>query len=792
MREGLTRPVRPWSRSWTRLIRYRWRQATLVALLGATLSIAVLGAVTVERSTRDALRDSVVADHGGRSFVLQTGSEDVQRLLTEVPGVQGVADGVGQLDTDGASSAVTLRRIASPDLELGVLTAGRRAETHHEATVSESVAHDLSLGIGETATVRVDEEPADLLVVGITRNPADAADRSVVLVDPDLSANDMTAWLTDTDPYSVQALQPALDDRSATYRSTSVLSDERASSLPAAVATMGKLPPAMGLLLAALLATVLIALYPVARADVGALTAAGVSPARAWSLVRWTTVGCLVAGQLIGFVAVTGAVALFRDSISGLFGQAWLTTTRPYGVLLVQVVACVAGALVLRPLMTVATRGTRRLLVRRGLGSLALLITTTVGVLVWAGAWVASRSEPAGSFASYAPWGLAITIAAIPAILARLVVQHVREPASRAVTARFVAPLWVVTAAMVVTASATGAYAARATHDANANESRSGTLQPPGSYLVSEVPAEAAAAIATLYAELGGRSTEQYIVPNERKEQVRATGVVLLDCLERAKSDDPGRLPPECFPQHTYAPVNTVFLSASPEVREPLGDPGLIEDGRVGVLLFATGGGLVSKKMRLDAEPSTLMGGNMPGLVLPAGGPEARSLHLEPTGARLLALLDFGRLDGRAQARLRGAVSRLAPGAQVSDGTGSTHYGRERAVAAAAGIGGAAVVLLLGVMGNLAVAVGERRTLRVLVDLGARTRRRARLVGLLTAVPVVSLLLATGLTMLTASIAAVKISAPYGAWWVAPFAGGLVVCVISAGLLMRVPERVGE
>ena len=217
-----------------------------------------------------------------------------------------------------------------------------------------------------------------------------------------------------------------------------------------------------------------------------------------------------------------------------------------------------------------------------------------------------------------------------------------------------------------------------------------------------------------------------------------------------------------------------------------------VEDGIVGILEFEPGEGTTRKSTTISANPDETLGGNMPGLVLPVDGEAARSLNLTATRTELVALLDFGSLEGRQQARVRGAISRLAPGAQVADGTTETHYAQERSLAAVTGATGGVLTLLIMALGGMALASGERLMRRTLVDIGAARGRRARLFVSVALVPAVSIILVGLASVATAGVAGVKLPGSYGLWWLAPPIGGLIGCVIVFIALYRVPERLSE
>jgi len=253
----------------------------------------------------------------------------------------------------------------------------------------------------------------------------------------------------------------------------------------------------------------------------------------------------------------------------------------------------------------------------------------------------------------------------------------------------------------------------------------------------------------------------------------------------------PDDVPPGCFPQDTYSPINTIALSRDGDT-QAYADPGLVERGEVGLLTYAGTTSAASTIADTAAEPEVGLGGNLPGLVVPPTGSVATHFKLRPSGTSTIALLDFGSLTGRSQSSIRSAVSRLAPGAQTADGTLPGVYENERSVAGATALSGAALVLLVLLFGGGAVLAAHRQTLRSLVDTGASLHVRRRLALRWTIAPVLSLLLAIPLNFATTAVAGLNAPGSAGTLWVVPYLTGLVACAALFVMFLRVPDRGGE
>lgn len=81
-------------------------------------------------------------------------------------------------------------------------------------------------------------------------------------------------------------------------------------------------------------------------------------------------------------------------------------------------------------------------------------------------------------------------------------------------------------------------------------------------------------------------------------------------------------------------------------------DPNLQESGRFGLLDYQVPSGAVASSTIVAAQSRPLLGRNLPGAVTPTGSTLARRFHLTPSGADVLALVDFAGLTPRHRADL--------------------------------------------------------------------------------------------------------------------------------------------
>jgi hypothetical protein len=260
----------------------------------------------------------------------------------------------------------------------------------------------------------------------------------------------------------------------------------------------------------------------------------------------------------------------------------------------------------------------------------------------------------------------------------------------------------------------------------------------------------------------------------------------MIDCLEQRGSRDPNDVLEECGPVGTMSPINTIALTDAPATAGLRADKALVERGRTGLLTF-TGDSMLATAIATEpARGDPVLGGNLPAAVVGVDSPLARRLHLTPSGAQSLLLLDFADLPDAAQARLRSTIARIASTAQTGEAYDDTER-QLRAVATAVTIGATAVILLVITTVGMAFLASQRDLRRVLGHLGI-DRRRRRAVGVrMLLVPVGALAVALATARFSAWLAGVHNDSGFGWLWAAPGLAGMAACVIVAAAYGTAP-----
>ncbi|MGC4857432.1 hypothetical protein ACLQ24_29735, partial [Micromonospora sp. DT4] len=297
------------------------------------------------------------------------------------------------------------------------------------------------------------------------------------------------------------------------------------------------------------------------------------------------------------------------------------------------------------------------------------------------------------------------------------------------------------------------------------------------------------AGLAEFYRSHGGRQVVRYAIPDESKAQLRVTAPKVLACMSSQRTLNPNEVT-DCFPRESAAPLNRVMLGEPGSA--PRADPHLLDNGKVGLLVFASGDGTASSLADTRAETDPLLGGNLPGLVVAPDSAVAQKFGLTANGTSEVLLPDFARLSPRDQFLVRATAIRLAPSAQMASGTDPTAYDRLRSVANTASFLGATMAMLILLLGGIALVVAHTLTRRTLVDIGAAPGRRWGIVARWTAVPLTTAALAIPLAIFTASGGGQRAEASYGSLWFLPGLLGAAASVILGAAFLRPPPRADE
>ncbi|WP_162598670.1 hypothetical protein [Nocardioides gilvus] len=772
-----------------RWVIHRRSHILIWALLGVLLGGAVAASAALTLTAEHAIFTSVEGDQAGRRFAIQTGDPATASTLGDLTGFSPVKDSSGSLLAPDREVPVTIRATREPGLPLGNLLRGERATAPLSVTVSRAAAEALDVDIGDRVALREPDLTRDEVVItGITVNSGNVGELSVVLSDPALRPAEASVWLSDRDPYEVADLRQSLDAYTATFRTVANLADDARTQLPAGLGRLRHLPLGLGFLLTLMLTGLAATMWGTVRFDVAALVGAGVSQRRAWGYaVRIATV-TLVVAELIGAGMALAVMRLVREPLSGLFGQYWMGVEVPWAHIVVVVGLTAATGASWQALRSGgrwlrSKRPTRAWSTGRvwGLGVVpGLLLLVLAGV---------SRLGPDIDEGSrLAPLGAVLLAASLPSLIFALV-RRTLPLDFRRLGAHLGRGLQWSCAVAGVVAVLSASHVARANHDTLVFQGESGALQPSGSMLILDVPTATADALVREYASLGGAGARQLKLADETRHGVRVSSSGLVDCLDQAGAGaNPNELPETCYPQGSRSPINIVALDD--HAAAPSADGGLVEGSTVGLLVFKAQTDDVSRTGRVRASADASLGGNMPGLVIPEDSELAKEYGLVASGNQLVALTKFRQLSEADRAHMRARVAQLAPAAQVSEATGDEGYARQRAIGvlvALLGTGLCGLVLLLGGLGTIA---GERETLRVLAELSPSQARRARLVMSNVGAALLCVTLSVALGFLSAYLSSLAGNASFGRVWLAPGLGGLVACLILAGLFLRVPRRV--
>jgi hypothetical protein len=761
-----------------RLLRGRRVQAVSIALVAFALTAAMTGLLTVRSSAAQAVADATRADHGGHSFAVQVLDASVTPILAARRDLLPIWQSTGSAATPTRQVPVTVCAVAASAASPGVLLRGRRPHRAGEATVSTAVQRALGAEIGDTVAVATGGPAALARVVGITVSPDDRGDATAVLFAPG-DPRDATVWVTDTDVFTDAQLRPVLERRQAKARTVSHLADDRrAAAIDTLLAALRYSAPAFALLAVCLAGIMLAAMHRERRRDVLALAAAGMSTTAGWRLLSTAAAWCSTVGAVAGATVTVAGLWLLRERVSAPLGQQWQSVAVPWAALVVYLLLLSPAALALA---WVTTRGQRvsvaltRLRAPTWTG--AALFTAGAAVLVL----MAVRVVPV-ALAALA--GLVTVSGACLLLVSGLTM--IRRPALRRLIRGSARPLaGLALAAAVITFSA-GYYTARQDHSALSVAADNVPYQPPGSLFVDGINADTRAALQRQYLALGGRRSAAYLTVAEPTQAIRATSPRMIDCLEQRGSRDPNDVLGECAPDGTMSPINTIALTDAPATAGLRADKALVERGRTGLLTFTGDSMLATAVTTEPARADPVLGGNLPAAVVGVDSLLARRLHLTPSGAQSLLLLDFADLPDAAQARMRGTIARIASTAQTGEDYDDTER-QLRAVATAVTIGATAVILLVTTTVGMAFLASQRDLRRVLGHLGI-DRRRRRAVGVrMLLVPVGVLAVALATARFSAWLAGVHNDSGFGWLWAVPGLAGMAACVILAAAYGTAP-----
>lgn len=777
----------------TRFLRYRWDHVLLISLLAGVLGVVVAGTASVRDSAAAALEESLRADLGGREHAIQTSDPALITELAQIPSAAPVLDDLAEIHHGGRSAPVLLRSSDDPDLHLGVLELGTRPARPGEALVSREVAAALELAPGDVAMVQESTGAHEVEIVGLVRDPADSRARSVLLLTSSAEARLATRWLFSgpevTARDSVRAL---LDSRAGTIQSVDSLVEAALAQPPSFLAALRFLPLGLGLLVLLVLAGGVWNLGRTWARDVEALTAPGIPPRRGWAMLGGGMLLVAASAAGAGTLLVLVVLQLNRTVLAHRVGQDWTQISVPRAAVLVSV-----GSVILLGLLAPVARrlpwrrvaALRAVLDRTQPVSLRIAwVVLLVGAVLLISASVAIDSV--GEGAALLVVGAALLIAAcLPFVVAPLTLLGL-PPARRSLTRRLSRSLAPIVAATTLGVVGAATWTAQTTYLANGMEAAANPMLPAGSFVIAQVPDSLLPTLSGRYSEYGGTEVTTYGTVDEQHEQVRVVMPTMAACSERE-----GLLldlPPGCWPppeSTLAAPINVVMLGPAGAAREA--DPGLIEDGRVGLAVISSEDreGRVHETAALEVAPGDGLGGLLPGLILATDDPAVTDLGLEPAGSSLVVLRDFSELAPTDQYEMRGFILRLVPGTQVADGTDPSSYDRQRSAATLVSLVGGGLASGILLVGGMVQILGDRVTRRTIRDLAPHAGTVRGTAGRWAALPVASLLLTLPVAWAAASFGGRAGAASYGWMWILPALLTTSTVLVLYAAFLRVPAR---
>lgn len=779
-----------------RFAQFRWRHLVALALLGLIMGALPTAVATTHASALAAIDSSIRGDLGHRAFVLDATGDDVRRLMASLSDAAPVTDSTGLVTVEDSALPVLVRATPDAALHLGHVVAGRYPARAGEATLPRSAAAALGVTVGDTVSLSWDgvSRPGVTrpVVVGLTVDPADpmSSSMSVVVAADDPSVETPNRWLSDRNFADVGVLVPYLERRTALVGRADSVAETATAQAPPFVRQLGRLPWLLGVTLLALAFAVVTAFVRLWRVDAAGLVAAGLSPRAAWKVISAACTAVIVSGYAAGVLASQMALWAFRIPLSRWLGQEWIDVRFSPLVSVAVLAACLVAAVGAPAFSRVAR--VRRLPVRSSssrISSGVVRVAACLAVAAFLVQAVVLFTQDSGAAVNLAhltaPWTAVVLALFLPFLCLPLVARTLPVGMGRLLRrlGGSALPIVALASALAVGASV---WAGQTTRDATMGARLSSPLVPAGSFVVSSAPTGAVDALTTTYERLGGRQARRFGLLDEQVNMVRSAPLQFGRCLRMQPEPRLRSVPEECF-TGGEAPLNTVAVDAT--ITRPVADPNIIENGSVDVLRFTEQDDRVTGIDQVNVSPDGALGGNLPGLVLPAGSPQLKSWNMKPLGTEMVAFLDYSDLSPENRLRFRAAVARLAPAAETADGTAPTEYDRLRTVADVVSFTGALAAALVLAVGGASMVLGLASTRRLVADLGATPRRRAGLVvrwGVCLVAPVVSLVLVVVVLVSTSFRIPISLA---GLTWLLPLAT-VLVGTMCLGVAMARPPRV--
>lgn len=777
-----------------RLLRFHWRAAVALAGTAAVLCCAYALAGLVRTSATAAIADSVQAQNAGLAYAVQVGDPAALKVLAGRPDLTPIREYDGIAAHSARELPATIRVIGGSDHLPGHLVDGRQPTGAGEALISERLATTIGAKLGEPLDLRarggldepVDRQTDTVRIVGLTVDPADYRDATVITVDPGLDPATATLWLTDTNPFHDAQLGALADNGAISGRTTAKLAKETSEQATATLLAILQYTPAgLAALTICVLLALLAALGQTVRRGIDGLVAAGMTKTAAWRVGVHAAVASIATGAILGSLLALLAGSIFKEQLSHTIGQHWQRVSLPWVAVAIFVVGLTLG-------LTIAARIAVAVGARVSIPPLRLpwLVSVCLLAIAAIGLWLALTDHISVQTAILSCLLIAFTL---PSVLSRLASLGART-ATKRVIGTIAAPLAGLSLAAVMITYATSYYAAWTSHNAISAERESVAPQPPGSLLVDKVSDEAWPRLFDRYRQAGGEQTVAYGLPVESKHTLRVTSERVIQCMKAAGTKDPNALPDDCYPAQTASSINTIALvdpaqSGPPGTGLPLRvDPGLLENGRVGLLDFDRESGKVISMSVVPAVAEPGLGGNLPGAVTARDSQFTKDHDLAASGVSVLAFLDFAELSETAKADYRATVTRVTPASLTSEDI-DTYSDQERALALGVAMAGAGLIVLLLTTAGLTYISSQRGFRRLVADTGGQAAWRRRLSARLFAIPAGCIVLGAALARLAAWYTGIHDGNGFGWIWTLPTILGLILCLALALVYYKQPVR---
>lgn len=765
-----------------RLVRYRKGIVTSLFVLFFLVGFTSSGIAIIQATSARAAHDAVTHAAGGYPYAV-TVSDSTSSLSSEMRRLGATPLWLESVDietlTGRTSVEATLFDRSDMPLPLYPLSSGRWVDGISEIVVSEAVAAELDLVLGDSVT-SVSEEGQRLAprrVVGIGAIPTDSAAMRVSYQTDSSDDGHANTWLFDRPPHSQASLQESFTSGVIAMRTTEILAGDEEEQ-----ARLTTFPAIRGLWWGASIAGLAMAMFLVAglsgisKKTRLALVAAGMLPAAANRLLMSAYLSVIILSAVAGSGGAAVTIFAARKKVAQLVGQNWIHISLPWFTITlyaVSIVVCaIAAGWLFRDRRYAGPDLGSKISPKVVLTFLVFGVAIGIAILIFANTQVISYKV--------APLG-ALLCTALVGPLCLFFVSRSGGAAYRKYLIRLAVPFVLLATLAGGLATVSAAYSAYQARVLSAAAAMSSPMQPHGSLVALRIPDRTALEIAADYA-----STRIFSIPREDATLIRVTTPTLADCLRSGMAIDEAAWSADCVT--TSAATIVAPIAMSDTVTKPRADPALIVNGSIELLSFSGAPedeyAEPSIVRKLDVDPDPELGGSLPGLVVPDDDPLLAELDIEDSGSNILLLRDFHSLEASERGVLRGTIVHAAPSALLNDVSSS--YESDRVGVRVLAVATAVFVLAILLLGGRALISGLARQRLVVDDLGATAGVRRILMVKWFAGPVATMIVAGATGYCAASARSVPtLGDPDAYWLAAPLAGLVSVLMIGISFWKR-------